>query len=65
MNLFEKEIDRIAYDWVDRIENYGLKKYDDLLKKPAEKEKEDEDWVLMQSMREIDTNTFIQIKESF
>lgn len=65
LNLFEKEIDRIAYDWVDRIENYGLKKYDELLKKPAEKEKGNEDWVLMQSMREIDTNTFIQIKETF
>ena len=66
LNLFEKEIDRLAYDWVNRIEKYSLKKYDELLKKPAEKkEKENEDWVLMQSMREIDTNTFIQIKESF
>jgi len=66
LNLFEREIDRIAYDWVERIEKYELKKYDELLKKPAEKkEKEDEGWVLMQSMREIDTNTFIQIKESF
>lgn len=65
LNLFEKEIDRIAYDWVDRIGNYGLKEYDELFKKPAEKEKGNEDWVLMQSMREIDTNTFIQIKESF
>lgn len=66
LNLFESEIDRIADDWVERIEKYNLKKYDKLLKKPAEKEKkEDEDWVLMQSMREIDTNTFIQIKEFF
>lgn len=65
LNLFEREIDRIAYNWVYKIEKYGLKRYDELLKKPAEKEKEDGDWILMQSMREIDTNTFIQIKESF
>jgi len=65
LDLFEKEIDRIAYDWIERIEKYGFKKYDELLKRPAEKEKDNEDWVLMQSMREIDTNTFIQIKETF
>lgn len=67
LNLFEKEIDRIADDWVDRIKKYGLKRYDELLNKPAEKEKnkKNEDWVLMQSMREIDTDTYIQIKESF
>lgn len=64
LNLFEREIDRIAYDWVDRI-SYGLTRYDELLKRPAEKGKEDEDWVLMQSMREIDTSTFIQIKDVY
>lgn len=66
IHFFEKEIDRIAHDWVDQIDQTGLKKYSELLKKPAERQDgKDEDWTVMQSMREIDTNTFIQIKESF
>ena len=59
---FEKKINHLANDWLDKIKNHGFKKYDELLKRPSTKEKlENNDWVLMQSMREIDTDTFIEI----
>lgn len=64
VNLFEKKLDILGYDWVDRIQKSGLKEYKQLLKRPAEKD-DNQDWVLMQSMREIDSNTFISIKEIF
>ena len=63
-NLFEKKIDELAYDWIERVKKSGIKEYKQLLKKPAEKY-DNQDWVLMQSMREIDSNTFISIKEVF
>jgi hypothetical protein len=63
-NLFEKKIDELAYDWIERVRKSGIKEYKQLLKKPAEKD-DNQDWVLMQSMREIDSNTFISIKEVF
>lgn len=57
-------MDNLAYDWIERIQKSGLKEYKQLLKRPAEKD-DNQDWVLMQSMREIDSNTFISIKETF
>jgi hypothetical protein len=63
-NLFEKKIDELAHDWIERVRKSGVKEYKQLLKKPAEKD-DNQDWVLMQSMREIDSNTFISIKEVF
>jgi hypothetical protein len=62
LKLFEKELDRLAYDLCDRVQKLGIKEYKQLLKCPAEKDDE-QDWVIMQSMREIDANTFISIKE--
>lgn len=64
LNWFEKKIDNLAYDWVSRIQETGIETYKELLKKPSE-QNENEDWVLMQSMREIDSSTFINIKETF
>lgn len=64
INLFERKLDNLAYDWLDRVEKTGIKNYGELLKRPTEKDKE-QDWVVMQSMREIDANTFISIKEKF
>lgn len=64
LNLFERQLDNLAYDWLDRVQKSGIKEYKQLLKRPAEKD-EEQDWVLMQSMREIDANTFISIKEKF
>ena len=64
--FFESRIDFLAYDWEERVQNIGLKKYDELLKRPTQVGVSDvDDWIVMQSMREVDDDTFIQIKESF
>jgi len=62
LSFFENELKRLAEDWEQRINQAQLKKYDELLKKPSQNDDENEDWVVMQSMREVDTNTYIQIK---
>ena len=64
LELFERQLNYLASDWLDRVQKSGIKEYKQLLKRPAEKD-EEQDWVLMQSMREIDANTFISIKEKF
>jgi hypothetical protein len=64
--FFESRIDFLANDWEERVQNIGLKKYDELLKRPTQVGVSDVDeWIVMQSMREVDDDTFIQIKESF
>jgi len=60
--FFESELNRLSDDWEKRIRQANLKKYDELLVRPSDKDNDEEDWVTMQSMREVDTNTFIQIK---
>lgn len=61
--LFENRIKELSNDWFDRIENSSLCKYkDELLVRPDEKEV-DELWTTMQSMRDVDTTTFIKVKE--
>jgi hypothetical protein len=63
---FESRIDFLANDWEERVQNIGLIKYDELLKRPTQVGVSDvDDWIVMQSMREVDDDTFIQIKESF
>ena len=65
-DFFETRIDFLANDWEERIQNIGLKRYDELLKRPTQAGISDfDDWIVMQSMREVDDDTFIQIKESF
>ena len=61
--FFENEIIRLADEWEKRIEQTQLKKYDEILLKPGDNDGDNEDWILMQSMREVDTNTYILIKE--
>jgi hypothetical protein len=61
-SYFEKELNRLADEWVQRINQTQLKKYEELLLKPSARDGDNEDWVVMQSMREVDTNTYIQIK---
>ena len=64
--FFQSRIDFLANDWEERVQNIGLKKYDELLKRPTQVGVSDvDDWIVMQSMREVDDDTFIQIKESF
>jgi hypothetical protein len=71
-NLFEEKLLKLSDDWVYMIKNHDLKNYEKidtkfkkeigLLFKPSdEKAEENEKWRVMQSMREIDTNSFIRI----
>ena len=60
--LFENETNRLAEEWEAKISQVNLQKYDEILLKPGEHDGDNEDWILMQSMREVDTNTYIQIK---
>ncbi len=65
---FERRLDDLSDDWLEQIENHELKNYEankteiGLLVKPAEKSFDKDDlWSVMQSMREIDTNSFIKV----
>ncbi len=69
-DLFEQKLQELSEDWMDKIKNHELKNYEKidtkfkkeigLLFKPSdEKSEENENWKVMQSMREIDTNSFI------
>ena len=60
---FSKKLRNLSSDWENRIKVHNLTKYSELLKKPSELDESNKDWVVMQSMREIDTSTFVQIKE--
>jgi len=66
--MFERKLQVLANDWLYKIENHDLKNYEatnteiGLLVKPAEKSFDETDlWSVMQSMREIDTNSFIKV----
>lgn len=66
--LFESRLKELSDDWLEKIENHDLKNYEatkteiGLLVKPAEKSFDKDDlWSVMQSMREIDTNSFIKV----
>ena len=61
-------MENLSIDWLDQIENHELKNYEatkteiGLLVKPAEKNFDKDDlWSVMQSMREIDTSSFIKV----
>ncbi len=70
--LFELKLQYLSDDWVYKIENIELKNYEKidtkfkaeigLLSKPSDDQSdENRMWIAMQSMREIDTNSFIKI----
>ena len=67
--LFENKLKVLSDDWLYKINDpdIQLKYYDHktethLLMKPAEKSFDKDDlWSVMQSMREIDTNSFIKV----
>jgi len=65
--FFKRRIDSLADDWLSRISSeVKLEKYSQLLKRPNQKDiREDRTWILMESLREIDTSTYIQIRENF
>jgi hypothetical protein len=66
-----KKIDELATDWGDKINQdnpYDRYKGKEgaLLSKPDQNVgSDDSKWVVMQSMRDIDSNSFIQIQHSF
>jgi Helicase conserved C-terminal domain len=63
--FFENRIDFLANDWKERIEN-GLKDYSELMKRPTDTGiSEKDDWVIRQSMREVDADTFVEIKQNY
>ena len=62
-NLFEKEIHKLSDEWEKRIDQVNLENYKQLIIRPSESDGDNSDWIVMQSMREVDTNTYIQIKE--
>ncbi len=63
--FFEKRIDFLANDWQVRIEN-GLKDYSELMKRLTDTGiSEKDDWIVMQSMREVDADTFVEIKQNY
>ena len=62
---FDNKLNDVVDDWFRRANTEGDLKYKALLKKPSQKSEGDVDWTVMQSMREIDTDTFIQIKSNF
>ncbi|MBN2088384.1 hypothetical protein JW964_02175, partial [candidate division KSB1 bacterium] len=70
-DIFERRLNNLAKEWEEYTnpvneDEIPYKKYSELMKRPAQKDvPEDNDWIVMQSMREIDTNTFIQIKEDY
>ncbi|MHA1380895.1 MAG: helicase-related protein [Candidatus Helarchaeota archaeon] len=64
----ESKLQELSDDWLYKINELGLKNYESskkeigLLVKPTEKNfGEEEIWSVMQSMREIDTNSFIKV----
>lgn len=68
LELFNQKLDKLANDFEDRVKNgiefYKNKGKSDLLRNSNESDKKYL-WTLMQSLREIDTNTYIQIKGDF
>jgi hypothetical protein len=62
---FDNKLNQIVNDWYSRANTESDLKYKALLKKPSQKSEGNVDWTVMQSMREIDTDTFIQIKSNF
>lgn len=65
LNLFIKKIDALTKDLKFKIEDNSISTYKTLLVRPSEKQEYNKEWLTMQSMREIDSSTFIQIKEDF
>ncbi|MEJ0105283.1 MAG: helicase-related protein [Bacteroidota bacterium] len=64
-NFFESKINFLADDWEARI-GKGLKDYSELMKRSTETGiSEKNDWIIMQSMREVDADTYIEIKQTF
>jgi hypothetical protein len=65
LDYFNHRIKNIVEDWSIKASASTDLKYKRLLKKPSQKSEGAIDWTAMQSMREIDTETFIKINSIF
>lgn len=65
MAYFERRYQNVVEDWESKARSSNDLKYKRLLKRPSDKNESAIDWTVMQSMREIDTDTFIRIKSNF
>jgi len=52
-------------DWENRIKLGTNITYKNLLRRPSDRRDEEVNWATMQSMREIDTDTFVEIKSVY
>jgi hypothetical protein len=62
---FKSSLKQLIDDWQNRANSDSKLTYKALLKRPTERQDDGVDWATMQSMREIDTDTFIEIKSVY
>lgn len=65
MSYFNRRYQNIVEDWENKARASNDLQYKRLLKRPSDKIESEIDWTVMQSMREIDTDTFIRIKANY
>lgn len=64
-SYFISSINGLIEDWQNRASLGSKLTYKSLLKRPTERQDDGVDWATMQSMREIDTDTFVEIKSVY
>jgi hypothetical protein len=65
ISYFIGSINELIEDWQNRASLGSKLTYKALLKRPTERQDDGVDWATMQSMREIDTDTFVEIKSVY
>jgi hypothetical protein len=64
-SYFISSINELIEDWQYRANSGSKLTYKALLRRPTERQGDGVDWATMQSMREIDTDTFVEIKSVY
>lgn len=64
-SYFISSINDLIEDWQNRASLGSKLTYKSLIKRPTERQDDGVDWATMQSMREIDTDTFVEIKSVY
>jgi len=65
MSYFINALNNLIDDWQSRANLDSKLTYKALLKRPTERQDDGVNWATMQSMREIDTDTFVEIKSVY
>lgn len=65
ISYFISSLNELIEDWQNRASLGSKLTYKSLLKRPTERQDNGVDWTTMQSMREIDTDTFVEIKSVY